>query len=281
MKIETTIQGLNAALAAARLARKTVGFVPTMGNLHQGHLNLVREAKRLCDVVVVSIFVNPTQFGPNEDYDNYPRTLEADSHLLVDEECDLLFAPNVQQIYGEHGAKTRVVVSEISEILCGRSRPQHFDGVATVVTKLLNIVQPNTIFLGQKDWQQLEVIRAVTRDLNLPVDVVGVPIARAEDGLALSSRNGYLSPEERDLAPQIYQSLVLAQQSLQSGAALQSVLETIRDTLQQSGFAIDYVEAYTPQLQAVSVFDQDVVIFVAAKLGKPRLIDNILVKYNA
>lgn len=281
MKIETTIQGLNAALAAARLARKTVGFVPTMGNLHQGHLNLVREAKRLCDVVVVSIFVNPTQFGPNEDYDNYPRTLEADSHLLVDEECDLLFAPNVQQIYGEHGSKTRVVVSEIAEILCGRSRTQHFDGVATVVTKLLNIVQPNTIFLGQKDWQQLEVIRAVTRDLNLPVDVVGVPIARAEDGLALSSRNGYLSAEEREIAPEIYQSLVAAQQSLQSGVALQTVLQTIYARLQQAGFVIDYVEAYSPQLQAVTEFDQDIVLFVAAKLGKPRLIDNILVKYQA
>jgi pantoate--beta-alanine ligase len=279
MKTETTIQGLNAALASARLARKTVGFVPTMGNLHQGHLNLVREAKKICDVVVVSIFVNPTQFGPNEDFEHYPRTLEADSHLLVDEGCDLLFTPTVQQIYADHGQKTRVVVGEITEILCGKTRANHFEGVATVVSKLLNIVQPNTIFLGQKDWQQLEVLRAMIRDLNFPVDVIGVAIARDEDGLALSSRNGYLSAEQRQVAPVIYQSLLAAQQALYAGQALAEVLQTIRQTLQQAGFVIDYVEAYSPQLQAVSQFDQDLVLFVAAQLGQPRLIDNLLVKY--
>ncbi|KAA8731621.1 pantoate--beta-alanine ligase [Acinetobacter qingfengensis] len=279
MKTETTIQGLNAALASARLARKTIGFVPTMGNLHEGHLSLVREAKKLCDVVVVSIFVNPIQFGPNEDYDNYPRTLEADSHLLADVGCDLLFAPTVQQMYGDHVRKTSVVVSGITDLLCGQSRPGHFDGVATVVTKLFNIVQPNTAFFGQKDWQQLEVIRAMTRDLNLPLDIVGVPIARAEDGLALSSRNGYLTEQQRQQAPVIYQSLLAAKQSLQSGEDLSVVLQNIRDTLQQAGFEIDYVEAYTPHLQSVQQFNQDIMLFVAAKLGQPRLIDNLLVKY--
>ena len=141
MKVETTIQGLNAALAPARLARKTIGFVATMGNLHQGHLNLVQEARKLCDIVVVSIFVNPIQFGPNEDFDNYPRTLEADSHLLAEESCDVLFAPTVQQMYGDHQRKTTVCVTGITDVLCGASREGHFDGVATVVTKLFNIVQ--------------------------------------------------------------------------------------------------------------------------------------------
>ena len=162
MKTETTIQSLNAALSPARLARKTIGFVPTMGNLHQGHLNLVREAKKLCDVVVVSIFVNPIQFGPNEDFDNYPRTLEADSQLLAEVGCDVLFAPSVQQMYGDLPRRTAVVVGEITEVLCGRSRAGHFDGVATVVTKLFHIVQPDTAFFGQKDWQQLAVICQMT-----------------------------------------------------------------------------------------------------------------------
>ncbi len=279
MKIETTIQGLNAALLPTRLARKTIGFVPTMGNLHQGHLNLVREAKKLCDIVVVSIFVNPIQFGPNEDFDNYPRTLDADSQLLVDAGCDLLFLPSVQQMYGQHERKTTVAVHGITDILCGKSRPGHFDGVATVVTKLFNIVQPDTAFFGQKDWQQLAVIRTMTRDLNLPIDIIGVPIARAIDGLALSSRNGYLTPEQRQIAPVIYQALQTASQALHQHTDLQQVLEQIRATLVQAGFDVDYVEAYSPDLLPIQQFGQDIVLFVAAKLGSTRLIDNLYVKY--
>lgn len=279
MKIETTIQGLNAALLPTRLARKTIGFVPTMGNLHQGHLNLVREAKKLCDIVVVSIFVNPIQFGPNEDFDNYPRTLDADSQLLVDAGCDLLFLPSVQQMYGQHERKTTVAVHGITDILCGKSRPGHFDGVATVVTKLFNIVQPDTAFFGQKDWQQLAVIRTMTRDLNLPIDIIGVPIARAVDGLALSSRNGYLTPEQRQIAPVIYQALQTASQALHQHTDLQQVLEQIRATLVQAGFDVDYVEAYSPDLLPIQQFGQDIVLFVAAKLGSTRLIDNLYVKY--
>ncbi len=279
MKTETTIQGLNAALTQARMSRKTIGFVPTMGNLHEGHLNLVKEAKKLCDIVVVSIFVNPIQFGENEDFDSYPRTLEADSHLLVDIGCDVLFAPSVQQMYGEHERKTTVVVRGITDVLCGQSRPGHFDGVATVVTKLFNIVQPDTAFFGQKDWQQLAVIQALTRDLSLPIDIVGVPIVRADDGLALSSRNGYLSEQERAVAPTIYQSLLAAQEALQQGKSLFEVLQTVRLTLEQAGFVLDYVEAYSSDLFAVTEFDQDIVLFVAAKLGSTRLIDNLMVKY--
>ena len=280
MKTETTIQGLTASLSPARSARKIIGFVPTMGNLHEGHLNLVREARKICDVVVVSIFVNPIQFGPNEDFENYPRTLEQDSHLLADVGCDIVFAPSVEQMYGNKPRLTNITVSEITNDLCGLQRPGHFDGVAVVVTKLFNMVQPNFAFFGQKDYQQLAVIRQFVRDLNIPLEVIGVPITRAEDGLALSSRNGYLSEEHRQIAPTIYQSLKAAEQELQNGVALAEVLESIKQKLTQSGFIVDYVEARTPELHKLEAFDQDVVLFVAAKLGKTRLIDNLQVKYT-
>ena len=280
MKTETTIQGLTASLSPARSARKIIGFVPTMGNLHEGHLNLVREARKICDVVVVSIFVNPIQFGPNEDFENYPRTLEHDSHLLADVGCDIVFAPSVEQMYGNKPRLTNITVSDITNDLCGLQRPGHFDGVAVVVTKLFNMVQPNFAFFGQKDYQQLAVIRQFVRDLNIPLEVIGVPITRAEDGLALSSRNGYLSEEHRQIAPTIFQSLKAAEQELQSGVALADVLESIKHTLTQAGFIVDYVEARTPELQRIEAFDQDLVLFVAAKLGKTRLIDNLQVKYT-
>lgn len=281
MKTETTIQGLSASLSPARSAQKIIGFVPTMGNLHEGHLNLVREAKKICDVVVVSIFVNPIQFGPNEDFDSYPRTLEQDSHLLADVGCDIIFAPSVEQMYGNKPRLTNISVSEITNDLCGLQRPGHFDGVAVVVTKLFNIVQPNFAFFGQKDYQQLAVIRQFVRDLNIPLEVIGVPITRAKDGLALSSRNGYLSAEHRAIAPTIYQSLTAAEQELHSGVSLADVLENIKQKLTQAGFIVDYVEARTPELQKIEAFDQDVVLFVAAKLGTTRLIDNLLVKHTA
>ncbi|WP_349927652.1 pantoate--beta-alanine ligase [Acinetobacter sp. A1-4-2] len=281
MKTETTIQGLSASLSPARSARKIIGFVPTMGNLHEGHLNLVREAKKICDVVVVSIFVNPIQFGPNEDFDSYPRTLEQDSHLLADVGCDIIFAPSVEQMYGNKPRLTNISVSEITNDLCGLQRPGHFDGVAVVVTKLFNIVQPNFAFFGQKDYQQLAVIRQFVRDLNIPLEVIGVPITRAKDGLALSSRNGYLSAEHRAIAPTIYQSLTAAEQELHSGVSLADVLENIKQKLTQAGFILDYVEARTPELQKIEAFDQDVVLFVAAKLGTTRLIDNLQVKHTA
>ena len=278
MKTETTIQGLTASLSPARAARKIIGFVPTMGNLHEGHLNLVREARKICDVVVVSIFVNPIQFGPNEDFENYPRTLEQDSRLLADVGCDIVFAPSVEQMYGNKPRLTNITVSEITNDLCGLQRPGHFDGVAVVVTKLFNMVQPNFAFFGQKDYQQLAVIRQFVRDLNIPLEVIGVPITRAEDGLALSSRNGYLTEEQRKIAPSIFQSLKAAEQELHNGVSLVEVLENIKHTLTQAGFIVDYVEARTPELHKLEAFDQDVVLFVAAKLGTTRLIDNLQVK---
>lgn len=280
MKTETTIQGLTASLAPARTTKKLIGFVPTMGNLHEGHLTLVRAAKKICDVVVVSIFVNPIQFGAGEDFDSYPRTLEQDSRLLADVGCDIIFAPSVDQMYGKQPRLTNISVSQITNDLCGQSRPGHFDGVAVVVTKLFNIVQPDYAFFGQKDYQQLAVIRQLVQDLNIPLEVIGVPIVRAADGLALSSRNGYLSEEQRSIAPKIYQLLKLAEVGLGEGQSLSQVLANISTELTQAGFVVDYVEARQPNLQPIEEFDRDLVLFIAAKLGSTRLIDNLHINFK-
>ena len=280
MKTETTIQGLTASLAPARTAKKLIGFVPTMGNLHEGHLTLVRAAKKICDVVVVSIFVNPIQFGAGEDFDSYPRTLEQDSRLLADVGCDIIFAPSVDQMYGKQPRLTNISVSQITNDLCGQSRPGHFDGVAVVVTKLFNIVQPDYAFFGEKDYQQLAVIRQLVQDLNIPLEVIGVPIVRAADGLALSSRNGYLSEEQRSIAPKIYQLLKQAEVGLGEGQSLSQVLANISTELTQAGFVVDYVEARQPNLQPIEEFDRDLVLFIAAKLGSTRLIDNLHINFK-
>lgn len=280
MRTEVTLQGLQAALSPIRLARKSIGFVPTMGNLHQGHIALVKEAKKYCDVVVVSIFVNPSQFGAGEDFEKYPRTLEADSQLLADAGCDMIFAPSVQQMYGNKPQLTTVQVNDIANDLCGKSRPGHFTGVATVVTKLFNMVQPNAAFFGEKDWQQLAVIRHLTTDLCFSIDIIGVPIVRDEQGLALSSRNGYLSPEEKQTAIQIYKTLKMVEQEVKSGQAtdLDAILQRGRDYLTQQGFVVDYLEARTPDLKMVTDLRQDMVVLAAAKLGSTRLIDNLQIK---
>ena len=280
MKTETTVQGLAASLAPTRTAKKIIGFVPTMGNLHEGHITLVRAAKKICDVVVVSVFVNPTQFGVGEDFDSYPRTLDQDSRLLAEVGCDIIFAPSVEQMYGTQPRLTHIRVEGITNALCGQSRLGHFDGVALVVTKLFNIVQPDYAFFGEKDYQQLAVIRQFVRDLNIPLEVIGVPIVRAADGLALSSRNGYLSAEQRAIAPTIYQLLKQAEQQLRSGQILSQVLANISTELTKAGFIVDYVEARQPNLQAIEQFDRDVVLFVAAKLGSTRLIDNLQIDFK-
>ncbi len=281
MRTEVTLQGLQAALMPVRLARKTIGFVPTMGNLHQGHLALVKEAKNYCDVVVVSIFVNPTQFGVGEDFDTYPRTLEADSQLLADVGCDVIFAPTVQQMYGCGAQLTTVQVNDIANELCGKSRPGHFTGVATVVTKLFNMVQPNAAFFGEKDWQQLAVIRHLTNDLCFSIDIVGVPTMRNEHGLALSSRNGYLSKIEKQTATQLYQTLNTIAQQIQAGNTdLLSIVQRGKDHLARHGFDVDYLEVRTPDLQQATHLDQDLVVLVAAKLGATRLIDNLFIKHT-
>ena len=206
--------------------------------------------------------------------------MEQDSRLLADVDCDIIFAPSVEQMYGTQPRLTNISVGQITDDLCGKSRPGHFDGVAVVVTKLFNIVQPNFAFFGQKDYQQLAVIRQLVQDLNMPLEVIGVPIVRAEDGLALSSRNGYLSEQQRAIAPTIYQLLKQAEQQLHEGHALAQVLESISNQLTQAGFVVDYVEARQTNLQPIAQFDRNVVLFVAAKLGTTRLIDNLQVDFK-
>ncbi len=286
MRTETTIQGLHAALSPVRASRKSIGFVATMGNLHEGHLKLVQEANQLCDVVVVSIFVNPTQFGAGEDFGSYPRTFDADSNLLAEAKCDILFAPSVEQIYGTAPQKTTVQVNSLAEELCGRSRPGHFTGVATVVTKLFNIVQPTVALFGEKDYQQLAIIRHLANDLCFDIDVIGVPTVRNEQGLALSSRNGYLSEDELTLAPAIYQTMQHIQQQLlaKAGAAkidFASLSLLGKKELEKQGFAVDYVEVRNPDLSAPTADSPQWIVLVAAKLGKTRLIDNLTVNVPA
>lgn len=277
MKTETTITGLRGALRAARKAGKSVAFVPTMGNLHDGHITLVRAAKRRADIVVASIFVNPTQFGANEDFDKYPRTLAADSALLADADCDLLFAPDAREMYPDGRSQlTTVSVSGITEALCGASRPGHFNGVATVVSKLFNIVQPDMALFGEKDYQQLAVIRCMARELCFPVEIIGVPTVRAEDGLALSSRNGFLSAEERQQAPQLYQTLRNLRSAIESGQRDYAMLaQAAQGHLAKCGFVPDYLEVRRQDLGLPGPGDKALVILVAAKLGSTRLIDNL------
>lgn len=278
MNTVTTIAELRAAIALARRAGKRIGFAPTMGNLHSGHAALVTRARELSDFVVASIFVNPLQFGPSEDLDTYPRTLPADQQRLVEAGCDLLFAPSVAQMYPEGTAvQTRVSVPELSQGLCGASRPGHFEGVATVVSKLLNMVQPDVAVFGQKDYQQLAVIRAMVRDLNMPIEIIGQPTVRAEDGLALSSRNGYLDAAQRAKAPVLYRSLSeMAEAIAQGERDYAGLLERQRKIISASGFTLDYLEIrHAVHLRPPTGLDHDLVILVAAYLGTTRLIDNL------
>lgn len=277
MKTEVTISGLRGALRAARKAGKSIAFVPTMGNLHDGHITLVKAAKRRADVVVASIFVNPTQFGVNEDFNQYPRTLAADSTLLADAACDLLFAPDASEMYPDgRSQSTSVSVSGITESLCGASRPGHFTGVATVVSKLFNIVQPDMALFGEKDYQQLAVIRRLARELCFPVEIIGVPTVRAEDGLALSSRNGFLSAEERKQAPLLYQTLSSLRTAITDGQRDYKMLaQAAQAHLAKCGFTPDYLEVLRQDLETPSPEDAELVILVAAKLGTTRLIDNL------
>lgn len=258
-----------------RKSVQRVAFVPTMGNLHAGHLQLVREAKKYADKVIVSIFVNPTQFGVNEDFSSYPRTEQRDLELLVAENCDAVFLPNVETIYAQN-AQTTVSVSQVSQHYCGASRAGHFDGVATVVCKLFNIVQPDVALFGLKDFQQFCVIQTMVRDLHLPVELVGVPTVREVDGLAMSSRNGYLSATEREVAPTLYQTLQIAKDNLLSGQAIVDIENVAIAQLTQAGFSVDYFKvARRADLKMAQQNDLNCIILAAAKLGNTRLIDNL------
>ena len=273
------LQRLRGELAQRR-AQGAVAFVPTMGNLHAGHLTLVREARRHAETVVVSIFVNPMQFGANEDLDRYPRTLAADRAALEGEGADILFFPGVAAMYPRPlDQQTRVEVPGISELYCGASRPGHFVGVATVVCKLFNMVQPDVAVFGKKDFQQLLVIRRMVEDLAMPIEIVGVDTAREPDGLAMSSRNRYLTEEQRRTAPLLHRQLVQLAERLRLGERDTAMLrQQATEALDEAGFATDYIEIVdTATLQRVepgTACDQ-VVILAAAQLGGARLIDNI------
>lgn len=273
-----TIAQLRAAVGRAREEGKRVGLVPTMGNLHAGHIALVEKALQRTDYVVVTIFVNPLQFGPNEDLDSYPRTLAEDQRKLLDAGAHLVFAPSVNEMYpeGMHG-HTIVSVPVVSEGLCGASRPGHFDGVSTVVSKLFNIVQPDLAIFGQKDYQQLAVIRKMTHDLCLPVQIMGEPTVRAEDGLALSSRNGYLSDAERRVAPTLYQTLQWIAGQVRSGRRdFRELIDEARIVLTDAGLRPDYLDLRDAgSLQPVGAETVHMVVLAAAFLGKTRLIDNL------
>ena len=278
MNTVKTVRELRAAVARARSEGKRIALVPTMGNLHAGHAALVTKASQRADFVVASIFVNPLQFGPSEDLDKYPRTLAADQEKLLSAGCHLLFAPTVEEMYPDGmDGQTRLHVTGVSEGLCGGSRPGHFDGVATVVCKLFNMVQPDMALFGEKDFQQLAVIRKLVRDLNLPIQIFGEPTVRADDGLALSSRNGYLTEEQRAIAPVLQSTLKqLAERIRQGERDFPALLAEGSQQIEAAGLRIDYLEAREPiGLRPASAEDHQLVILVAAFLGTTRLIDNL------
>lgn len=278
MKTVETIEQLRREIRVARSAGKTIGFIPTMGNLHEGHMSLVDQASEECDFIVTSIFVNPLQFNDQSDLGNYPRTLAADQEHLKDRDCDLLFFPNVDEMYPQgQDQQTKVHVPGVSSGLCGGSRPGHFDGVSTVVNKLFNMVLPDSAFFGGKDYQQLAVIRKMVLDLDMPINVVGVPTCRDTDGLAMSSRNGYLTASERQQAPLLSQVLTSMIQAIEQGDRdFINLSENAKKTLKAQGFEPDYVEVcHALTLKPATEADKNLVILGAAFLGKARLIDNM------
>jgi pantoate--beta-alanine ligase len=278
MNTVKTVRELRAAVARARSEGKRIALVPTMGNLHSGHIALVTKAVQRADFVIASIFVNPLQFGPSEDLASYPRTLAADQEQLLQAGCHLLFTPTVDEMY-PHGMadQTIVRVPVVSEGLCGGIRPGHFDGVSTVVSKLFNMVQPDIAIFGQKDFQQLAVVNALVRDLNMPIQIIGEPTVRAADGLALSSRNGYLSEDQRAAAPALYRVIKHIGDAVRSGEPNHDQLlsDGVR-ALESAGFRPDYLEIRNAvSLRPATPEDQDLVVLGAAFLGKTRLIDNL------
>jgi pantoate--beta-alanine ligase len=276
MRIVNTVIELREAIKTWRLEGASVAFVPTMGNLHAGHLQLVSKAKNTADRVVVSIFVNPTQFGVREDFETYPRTGREDQEKLETGNADLLFQPSVADIYTPD-AKTIVTVTGLSDWYCGASRPGHFSGVATVVCKLFNLVQPDIALFGLKDFQQLTVIKTMVRDLNIPVEILGVDTVREPSGLAMSSRNGYLTDDEKRVAPKLYYALCAARDAILNGNQNYADIEQqALQSLQQAGFQPDYFSVCrSSDLKKAAAEDRDLVLLTAARLSKTRLIDNI------
>ena len=283
MQVFDTVSGLRTFLAAHRAASKRIGLVPTMGYLHAGHLSLVQAAQHECDIVVMSIFVNPTQFGPQEDFATYPRDMAGDLHQARAAGVDAVFAPTVAEMYPP-GFLTEVSVHELTTPLCGAARPGHFNGVTTVVAKLLNIVGPDRAYFGQKDYQQVTVIRKMVTDLHMPLEVITCPTVRESDGLALSSRNAYLNPAERQAALILWRALCLAEQHLAQGERQGACLAAmLRDCIAQEPLArIDYVAVADPDtLREVERLSGTVLVALAVYIGKTRLIDNALYSVGA
>lgn len=279
MEIVSTVSAVRERVRAWRAAGQRVAFVPTMGNLHPGHISLIELAKLRADRFVASIFVNPMQFGPNEDFAHYPRTPQRDAAMLEAAGCDLMFLPDAQEIYPHDVARaTRVEVPELSTILCGAFRPGHFEGVATVVAKLFNIVQADVAVFGEKDFQQLTILRRMAQDLCFPLEVLGAPTVREADGLAMSSRNQYLLEGERAVAPQIHRVLSEAADRLLAGDSPASVEETGANELKSHGFRLDYFSVRSrADLAEPRSEDRELVVLTAARIGKARLIDNVQV----
>jgi pantoate--beta-alanine ligase len=280
METVTTIVAVRERVARWRREGQRVAFVPTMGNLHAGHISLIELARQRGDRFIASIFVNPMQFGPNEDFAHYPRTPQKDERMLAEASCDLMFMPDVAEIYPEgsgHGA--RVVVPELSGILDGEFRPGHFEGVSTVVAKLFNIVAPDIAVFGEKDFQQLAIIRRMVADLCIPIEIVGAPTVRESDGLAMSSRNQYLTAEERKIAPQLHAALTRAVERVSAGERDFTAIERAEtEAVTRLGFRPDYFSVRDAQaLSAPGPDSRHLVVLVAARLGKARLIDNLQV----
>lgn len=275
-----SISALRQQVREWRAAGARIGLVPTMGSLHEGHMSLLEAARRRADRVISSVFVNPLQFGPGEDFERYPRTPEDDQRLLAEAGCDLLFMPPVKEIYPDGPSATRVTVKTLSEILCGAVRPGHFDGVATVVAKLFGIVQPDLAVFGEKDYQQLAIIRRMCADLDLPVEIEGAPTVRSPDGLAMSSRNRYLSDSERAVAPRIFETLRAVATRIEAGERTFAALEAFgAAALRAARMQPDYFEIRdAATLLEPHRKSTELVVLTAARLGKARLIDNMRVK---
>ena len=279
MDVISTVSTIQEKIMQLKATGKTVGFVPTMGFLHEGHLSLVEKAKNENDIVIMSIFVNPLQFGPNEDFDRYPRDIKRDTMLAIEAGVDILFHPQVEDMYPEP-LSMKVIVEKGVNVLCGKTRPGHFDGVATVVLKLFQIVMPTRAYFGMKDAQQVAVIENMIRDFHLPVQLVRCETLREKDGLAKSSRNVYLLPQERDEAAVLYESLHTAKKRILEGeTCVTTVKKEMKDLIEKkTSSSIDYVEILSyPQLAPIQEKDGEIIIAIAVKFSKARLIDNLIV----
>lgn len=283
MEVYTTIEDLKRGVKCCKSKGKKVGFVPTMGFLHEGHLSLIRRAREENDIVVVSIFVNPTQFGPNEDLNKYPRDFDRDKKLLEQEKIDFLFCPSVEEMYPNDKDNDFVEVEELGQKLCGKSRPTHFRGVATVVKKLFDIVEPDRAYFGKKDYQQYVILKKMVKDLKMSVEIIGCPIVREKDGLAMSSRNSYLSTQERSAALVLVNALNLAKEYIENPKyqvpMTNRLISNIEDFIRKESLArIDYVEIVDSEtLDPVETVEKWNLVALAVYIGKTRLIDNLVV----